>query len=65
MKCSSLDFEGLLPLDCNTLPSDYNRDRLYSDQHVYHFQFIYCAYVGVPGLPPQNPKASLPVAVII
>lgn len=55
MKCSS-DSEGLLLPDYNTFPSDYNRYRLYTGQHLYHFQIIYCAYVGVPVFLPQNTK---------
>ena len=51
-------------LDCNPFFSGCVRDRLCTGQHLYHFQIIHRAHVGVPVFLHEKPKASLPVAII-
>lgn len=66
MKCSSQDSEGLLPPDHDTFPPDHSRGSWAraGTRHSHHFQIIHCAQRGLPGLPPPEPKAALPVALL-
>ena len=64
MKCSSLYSEGLLPPGHNTFPPDHSRGSCAQAGTGTTFR-LPTAHRGLPGLPPQEPKAALSVALIV